>query len=329
MEQCVKKFTIKTSSKHLTDKKVDTLDGIKTIVAVLETGSFTAAGDRLGLSKALISKYISLMEQQYGVRFFNRTTRKIAPTEAGLKYYEKAQIILNEFASLVDFVSEKKDSLKGSLKISTSVTFGEFLLIDKIPEFMRTHPELHLDINLSNHKIDLLEEGVDVALRISDRISPNLIARKITEFPFCLCASPTYLKAYGTPQSTAELQDHKCIVDSNFRITNEWPFQTADALDRTIAVPSAISVNSPRAIRDLAINGVGIALLPKFVVYKDIEAGILTEILENQSTLSFSLHALIPHREYIPNKVRYFIEFLSEQFKPHSLCADEKTRLLG
>ncbi|WNO10757.1 LysR family transcriptional regulator [Teredinibacter sp. KSP-S5-2] len=293
---------------------MDTLDGIKTIVAVVETGSFTAAGERLGLSKALISKYVGTVENQFGVRLFNRSTRKIAPTEAGVKYYNQSLVLLSEFSSLVDVVSEKKGVLKGSLKISTSVTFGELLLAPKLPLFIETYPDLHLDVQLTNRKIDLLEEGVDLAIRVGETVSSNLISRKLSEFSFKLCASPIYISRYGAPQNPSELTSHQCIIDSNLTIKSKWPFKTCEPLEESVEVQPIITINSPQTIRKLAVKGLGIALLPTFMIQDDLHTGKLIELLPNQTNLSFSLYAIIPHREYIPNKVRLFIDFLTKQF---------------
>jgi len=293
---------------------MDTLDGFKTVIAVVETGSFTAAAERLGMSKALVSKYVGEIEKQLGIRLFNRSTRTLSLTEAGKSYYQGALSLSNEYAQLVDTVTGEQTNPRGLIRISTSVTFGDTVLAPKLPLFLKQYPDLKVEIQLTDRKIDMLEEGIDVVIRIGSVDDSNLIARQINHFPLILCASPDFIKKQGMPQSVSDLEAVNCIVDSNFRIGKQWPFTDKNGHTQIVSINSNVSVNSPRSVRALAIADAGIALVPKFIVQDALDQGLLVEILPEYKTISFGMFAIYPHRRYLPQKVRCFIDFLSEQF---------------
>ena len=293
---------------------MDTLDGFKTVIAVVETGSFTAASERLTMSKALVSKYVGEIEKQLGIRLFNRSTRTLSLTEAGKSYYQGALSLTNKYAQLVDTVTGEQSNPRGLIRISTSVTFGDTALAPKLPLFLKQYPELKVEIQLTDRKIDMLEEGIDVVIRIGGVEDSNLIARQINHFPLVLCASPTFIKAHGAPNIPADLLDLNCIVDSNFKIGKQWPLTDKNGHTQTITINSNVAVNSPRSVRALAISGAGIALIPKFIAQEALDQGLLVEVLSDYKTLSFGMFAIYPHRRYLAQKVRCFIDFLSEQF---------------
>ena len=192
---------------------MDTLDGLKTVVAVVETHSFTAASDRLGISKALVSKYVGEVEKQLGIRVFNRTTRQLALTDAGRRYYQQAVILLEQFSAMVDNVTGEQTTPRGLLRISAPVTFGEMKLAPLLPKFISLYPDLTVELVLTNGAIDMLEEGIDVRLRIGGVDDSNMIARHLTDFPLILSASPNYSKQQGLPTTLAkhQLAKHHCM----------------------------------------------------------------------------------------------------------------------
>lgn len=294
---------------------MDTLDGLKTVIAVVETSSFTAASDRLGMSKALVSKYVNEVEKELGIRLFNRTTRQLALTEAGKRYYEQAVILLEQFSAMVDNVTDEQSSPRGLLRISAPVTFGEMKLAPLLTEFSQLYPDLKIELILTNNAIDMLEEAIDVRLRIGGVDDSNMIARHLKTFPLVLSASPGYLSKYGLPKTPQQIADHACIIDSNFRIGKQWPFISPNGSSETINVSSAMAANSPQAVREMAIAGGGIAMVPDFIVEDAIETGQLTPVLPNYTTLEFGLYAIYPHRKYIAKKVRCFLDFALEKFQ--------------
>jgi len=293
---------------------MDTLDGMKTVVAVVETGSFTAASERQGLSKALVSKYVGEVERKLGVRLFNRSTRRLALTEAGQRYYDQAVPLLDELSLMDDMVTGAQTAPKGLLRISVPQTFGEMSLSPLVPKFLARYPDLSLDLQLSDRMIDMLEEGIDVVIRIGGVDDSSLVARYIKTLPLTLCASPGYLKHYGEPTKAADLTKHTCIIDSNFRIGKQWPIVSPEGQTESIAVQSKVAVNSPRAVKEIALAGGGVGMIPAFIVEEELRQGKLLEILPSFSTMEFGLFAIYPHRRYLPKKVRCFIDFLIEEF---------------
>jgi len=292
---------------------MDTLDGLKTVVAVVETGSFTAASDRLGMSKALVSKYVGEVEDALGVRLFNRSTRRLALTEAGERYYQQALPLLEEFAEMVDSVTGEQSNPKGGLKVSVPVAFGAMTLSPLVPAFLKQYPDIALELQLTDHMIDMLEEGVDVVIRIGGVDDSNLIAKHIKTLPLTLCASPGYLKEHGQPKKPQDLTQHHCIIDSNFRIGKHWPMIAPNGDTESVQVNSRVAVNSPQAVKEIALAGGGIGMIPRFIVDTALQEGHLQEVLADYQTLEFGMFAIYPHRRYLSRKVRCFIDFLVKE----------------
>ena len=293
---------------------MDTIDGMKTVVAVVETGSFTAAGDRLNISKALVSKYVGEVEEALGVRLFNRSTRRLAITEAGQNYYDKVVPLLEEYGELLDNVAGEQSVPRGLLRISAPVTFGESSLSPVLPELFQRYPDLNVDLQLTDRKIDMLQEGIDLVIRIGGIDDSSLVARQINSYKLTMCASPEYLSKQGAPQNPQDLTQHKVIIDSNFRIGRQWPLISSDGESHVVEVTSRVAVNSPRAVKELAVNSGGIALIPHFVIAEELKKGVLKEILADFHTLEFGMFAIYPHRRYVSKKVRAFVDFLYEKF---------------
>ena len=296
-------------------ESMDTLDGMKTIIAAVETGSFTAAGERQGISKALVSKYVGEVESRLGVRLFNRSTRRLSLTEEGQRYYDQAVPLLEEFSVMVDNVTGAQSAPRGLLRVSVPQTFGEMSLSPLIPKFLEAYPDLSLDLQLSDRMIDMLEEGIDVVIRIGGVDDSSLIARHIKTLPLTLCASPEYITQQGEPLSAEDISKHTCIIDSNFRIGKQWPIVDPEGQTTSIEVSSKVAVNSPRAVKEIAMAGGGIGMIPRFIVESELQEGVLKEILPGYKTLEFGLFAIYPHRRYLSKKVRCFIDFLMDEFK--------------
>lgn len=293
---------------------MDTLDGMKAVIAVVETESFTAASDRLGLSKSLVSKYVGQVESSLGVRLFNRTTRRLILTDAGRRYYQQSLLLLEQFTAMIDQVTETQTTPKGKLRISAPVAFGETQLAPAIPKFLQQYPALSIELILSNGAVDMIEEGIDLRLRIGGVTDSTMIAREICIYPLIMCASPGYLAEHGSPTKAEDIAQHHCVIDSNFRIGKHWPIISPNGDAHTIEVRSVISANSPTAVQSIAIAGGGIAMIPAFIVEQALDDGRLVQVLPQHSTLEFSLLAIYPHRKYVSRKVRCFIDFILEKF---------------
>ena len=293
---------------------MDTLDGLKAVIAVVETHSFTAASDRLGMSKALVSKYVSEVETKLGIRLFNRTTRQLALTDSGRRYYEHAVVLLDQFSAMVDDVTDEQAKLRGLLRVSAPVTFGEMQLAPILPKFLALFPELKIELVLTNGAIDMLEEGIDVRIRIGGVDDSTMIARKLKTVPLVLTVSPEYITHHGLPTTPEQVAQHRCIIDSNFRVGTQWPLISPSGVSDTVDVTASIAVNSPQAVREIAIAGGGIAMTPDFIVQDAIDDGRLVSVLQGYTTLEFGLFAMYPHRKYVAKKVRCFIDFMLEEF---------------
>ena len=288
---------------------MDTLDGLKTVIAVVETNSFTAASYRLGISKALVSQYVGEVERNLGIRLFNRTTRQLALTEAGRRYYQESIVLLEQYSALVDKVTGEQTKPQGLIRVSAPVTFGEMILAPLLPKFLQLYPDLTIELVLTNGAIDMLEEGIDLRLRIGGVDDSNMIARHLKTFPLILSASPSYIQQYGLPTTPQQIAEHNCIIDSNFRMGKQWPIISPQGKAETINVKSIVAVNSPQAVREVAIAGGGVAMTPDFIVEDAINEGRLIPILPDYTTLEFGLFAIYPHRKYVAKKVRCFIDF--------------------
>ncbi|NOU49397.1 LysR family transcriptional regulator [Pseudoalteromonas sp. JBTF-M23] len=293
---------------------MDTIDGLKAMVAVAQTHSFTTASERLGLSKSLVSKYVAQLEQQANVRLFNRTTRRVDLTEAGEKFYNHAVLVLERYQEMLDNTRAMNNSLIGTLRVSAPFALGETKLAQILPEFILAHPDLKVEVVLSNANVNVVEEGIDVRLRVGELSDSSLIARKISTYPLVVCCSPKYLQSVGGINHPEDLCKAMCIIDSNYKLGSTWPFVHRNGQRKhNIEVKSQLSLNSPSASKEVAKKGGGVILCPIFVVEEDLSKGDLVQLLEDYDVCQFDLLAVYPHREYVAQKVKVFIDFLREK----------------
>jgi DNA-binding transcriptional LysR family regulator len=289
---------------------------IRAFVQVFDAGGFSAAARIHGRSKALLSKYVTDLEDYLGVRLMNRTTRKLSLTEAGEAYYREVREILSQLDDLDATISEQTAAPRGILRVSAPRNFGESTLLEPLFEFTRAHPDVTLDLRLEDRMVDLVEEGIDVALRISRMSDTSLIARKIAETSVAVCATPDVIKAYGIPQTPEALKGVPCIVDTNMTGQANWQFVEEG---RTVAVhvDGPVRVNSAAGALVAAQKGLGFALLPSFLAYSAIEKGELVPVLTEYLPQRPFLQAVYPHRRHLSGKVRALIDFLVEWFETH------------
>ncbi len=294
---------------------MDTLDLMRTFVAVVDSMSFTAAGQRLGRSKALISKHIGELEARLGTRLINRTTRSVKVTEIGRAYYDRARTLLMDFEALEDTVKAQSGQPRGRLRVTAPQTLGEMELMEMVKAFRARYPLLELEIFLADRIVDLVGEGFEVALRVTTLQDSSLIARKLCDVRLLLCASPEYLAQHGSPQGPSELVRHNCIVDTNIRWRESWRFGHPDAGDQ-IRVTPCISVNSATAVHRAVIQGIGIGFIPEFAVTRDLRQGRLVTLFEAETQHKLGVYLLYPHRLHLSAKVRAFIDFTAEWYTP-------------
>ncbi|MBX3598116.1 MAG: LysR family transcriptional regulator [Rhizobiaceae bacterium] len=294
---------------------MDTLTRMRAFIDVVESEGFSAASRKVGRSKALLSKYVKELEDDLGALLLNRTTRQFSLTEAGHTYYRRATEIIREIDTLADTVRDSSGDVRGRIKISAPRTFADAAMGQCLIDFAMEHPDITLDINLDDRFVDLVEEGYDIAIRITRLENSSLIARRLAPFGMRLCGSPALIATHGKPQTPQDLATLPCIVDSNARWHSNWPFQNEEGETISVSVSGPIEVNSPMAVRAATLYGLGFAILPDFIVAEDVAAGRLYCMLDNYLLDGGGIYAVYPHRRYLPAKIRVLVDFLAKWFK--------------
>jgi LysR family transcriptional regulator for bpeEF and oprC len=292
---------------------MDMIATMRVVREVSRLGSFTAAGRELKLSTPSISRLVGELETDLGVRLFNRTTRRIALTEAGEQFLRRSTIILEEIETLCEETRERHGNPKGRLRISCVNGFGNECLAPAIPEFLERHPDLRIEVDISNRQVDLVEEHYDVAIRVGKLADSSMAARRIFVQNFIFVAAPESGRRHGAPQALADLQNHRTIM----QISGTWGrIHQLEGPDGIVEyrVPDNFVLTSPIAVRNATLKGYGCALLANFMVADDIAAGRLVRLLPEYESMEQSIYAVFPHRTYIPAKVRVFIDYLVECF---------------
>ena len=289
---------------------MDTIEQMRTFVAVADTGSFTKAGKFLTKSKALVSKHVGDLEERLGARLLNRTTRKVGLTDLGEAYLQRARDLLAEFEALEESVRDNAKTPRGRLKITAPQVFGELELMELVCAFQAAHPEIQPEIFLSDRVVDLVGEGFDVAIRVAAMPDSSLIVRRLCDVKIHICASAAYLARAGTPQTVSDLNDHEAIIDTNMGARETWRVRDlALGTTATVRPKPVLAINSALAVRQAALAGEGLAACPEFVVARDIAQGRLIEVLPGAFDHALALHLLYPHRLHLSARVRAFIDF--------------------
>ncbi|MEJ1160221.1 LysR family transcriptional regulator [Prosthecomicrobium sp. N25] len=292
---------------------MDTVTRMQAFIGVVEAGGFSAAARRMAKSKALVSKYVKDLEDELGVRLLNRTTRQLSLTEVGQAYYREATEILQRIEDLADSVRDTHREPRGLLRVSAPRSFGDAELGEAIMEFLVAQPEIMVDLRLDDRFVDLVEEGFDVAIRITELADSSLIARRLADFRNVLTAAPAVLAQHGTPKTPQDLAGLPCIVDTNYRGRHNWAFRV-DGERAIVTVSPRVEVNSPEVARSAALAGLGFARLPWFTAREEIASGRLVPLLEAYETNAAGIYAVYPHRRHLSGKVRVFVDFLVEWF---------------
>ncbi|MGV3491260.1 MAG: LysR family transcriptional regulator [Devosia sp.] len=286
---------------------------IRAFVQVFDAGGFSAAARQHGRSKALLSKYVTDLEDYLGVRLMNRTTRKLSLTEAGEAYYREASQLLQQLDDLDATISDQTAEPRGMVRVSAPRNLGETTLAPAIFAFMAKNPLVSVDLRLEDRYVDLVEEGIDVALRISTLADSSLIARKIADMKHVICASPALIKKVGLPTSGEALRNLPCILDTNMPSHSTWRF-IEDGKPITVHVAGPARVNSPVAGLQASLAGLGFAVIPTYLADPHIAAGRLVKVLEDRMPEGPSLQAVYPHRRHLAGKVRALIDHLVTWF---------------
>jgi DNA-binding transcriptional LysR family regulator len=293
---------------------MERLECDRMFVAVLETGGFTKAAAQLRTSAGQASKLVSKLEAGLGVQLLTRTTRALSPTEAGQAYYERVKPLLEEFAALDASVRSASGTASGRVRISVPISFGTSQLAPVLIDFARAYPDIQLDVNFSDRSVNLIDEGFDLAVRLSNRMDSTLIARKLCEVRIVVAASPAYLDAHGAPERPEALADRECVIDSNFREPLIWRFQSG-AGPVAVAVAGRLRFSNAEACIAAAEAGLGVARAPSFIAGASLRAGKLRPLLGGFESPPGDAVAIYPAGRHLAIKVRVLVDFLASHFR--------------
>lgn len=299
---------------------MDKLQAMEVFVQVVDTGSFTRAADSMKLPKATVSTLVRNLERELSVKLLNRTTRQISVTADGAAYYERCLRILADVRDAEEALSRTRVNPSGRLRVDVPTGLGRHLIIPALPQFFERYPDITLELGCSDRPVDLIEEGVDCAVRGGELADSTLIARRVGAMHFVTCAAPSYLDAQGRPRHPGELMHHRCINYFSAKTGKVYEWDFAKYGERIqLKVPGRIAVNSADAYLLATLSGMGVAQMPSFVVQPLVEAGQLELLLDDWCVDPVPLHVVYPQNRHLSAKVRAFVEWIAE------LCADHPT----
>jgi DNA-binding transcriptional LysR family regulator len=291
---------------------MDRLAAMQTFVRVAEAGSFTAVADQMDVARSAITRQIAALEAHLGVKLIARSTRRLSLTSAGATYIEQCRDILDRIAEAEGDLAGERKTLRGRIRASVPMTFGLLHLTPLILEFSRAHPDIHVDLDFNDRRVNLIEEGMDFALRITDSLPETTVARHLTTCRSIVVASPDYLRRRGEPKHPDELTQHACLAYSLTSRSN-WAF-IIDGVPHFVEIGGPLTANNGNALQDAALQGMGILYGPTFIVADAIRAGTLVPILKDFSTPVFAVFAVFPGHRFVPVRVRIFVDFLAKRF---------------
>ena len=306
---------------------MDRYAGMTVFVRVVESGSFIATARQFAISRTMVSTHIQALEKHLGVRLLNRTTRRVSATEVGRNYYEDCLRILHEVEEAERAASDLQAAPRGRIRLTAPMTFGIRQLGPLIADYLRTNPDVSINLSLDDRKIDLVEEGFDLAIQVGELADSSLIARRVTLAPAIVCASRDYVDKYGAPKTPRDLVRHDCLAYANSGAPAEWRFIGPDGAEESVAPSGRFLANNGDALRKLALRGLGILLAPEFIVEGDLKAGNLIALMPDYNTVPFPFHAVYPHSRYLAAKVKTFIDFLVAWFERPSCSSTKRVNL--
>jgi DNA-binding transcriptional LysR family regulator len=288
---------------------MDRLTSLTTFIRVVDSGGFSAAGRRLNMSTTMVSNHVQALEARLGARLLNRTTRKVSLTEVGKAYYDRATQIIADLEQADDIAGAMQSTPRGTLRIYTATHIVQFVA-PVVAEFLGSHPEVKVDLTIGERTIDLIDEGYDLAIRLTPPPDSSLIVRSLATWRHVLCCSPAYLEQHGPPRQLAELSEHNCVRHALYPFGDEWRFVDRKGMPASVRVSGNLTSNSGETLRRAALQGVGVCLAAGFLVADDLEAGHLIRLLPEYRPVELSMNAVYPHRHHLSAKVRSFIDRL-------------------
>lgn len=293
---------------------MDRFEELQTFVRVVDSGSLSAAADKLNLAKSAVSRRLADLEARLGVQLLQRTTRRINLTDAGQRFYQRSIHILADLEDTEQEASTEQSLLSGTIRIAAPLSFGIQHLSPLLDQFLLRHPDLKLDLRLTDRVINLMEEGVDLGIRIGQLKDSSFQARKLSSCQQLFCASPAYLNQHGTPQTVDDLQQHQGLVYSNIPEAQLWSYKHPDGKIDSIRIPSRLRADNGDVLLQAAIDGLGILPTVSFIAYRAIEQGLLVPILQTYSRETLGIYAIYPAQRHLPLRIRTLIDFLVTEY---------------
>jgi DNA-binding transcriptional LysR family regulator len=291
-------------------------DDMTVFVRAVEVGSFSGAAQQLGIAKSIVSRRILSLESRLGTSMFHRSTRRLSLTETGLAYYERARRILADLAEAEDLASQLQGELRGRLKVAAPMSFGYRHLSPVVTDFLRAHPQVDIELDLNDRRVDLISDGFDIAVRIGSLPDSSIISRTLAPCRHVVCASPAYIASHGRPQIPAELasESHVCLAYNNRPRAEQWRFLIDDVWTDVPVKARHIHSNNGDILCEAAVAGLGIIVLPTFIVSDAVARGALEVLLTGYEVASPSILAVWPPSRHVSGKVRAFVDLLAKRF---------------
>jgi DNA-binding transcriptional LysR family regulator len=295
---------------------MDRFDNMRVFAKVVESGSFTGAAARLGISASMVSQHVKELEERLAARLLNRTTRKVSVTEVGRAYYERCSRLLADLEEIEHAVSDMHAAPRGELRINAVPSFGILHLAPAIADFTARFPAISVELTLSERPVDLIAEGLDVAVRIEEMPDSSLIARQLAPCRMVVCGAPRYFERHGMPRTPADLAAHNCLTPAGNVLPyyRAWHLTAADGTALNISAVGNLRSNSGAVLKVAALAGHGLVCLPTYFVGEALQSGRLVTVLDDYMAPPLTLRALYPHNRHLSAKVRAFVDFLVARF---------------
>jgi DNA-binding transcriptional LysR family regulator len=285
------------------------LTSLTAFVRVVDAGGFSAAGRRLNMSTTMVSNHVQALEDRLGARLLNRTTRKVSLTEVGRAYYDRCIQILADIEQADDIAGALQSTPRGTLRLYTATHIVPFVA-PVVAEFLAKYSDVKVDLNMGERSVDIIDEGFDVAVRMTPPPDSSLITRNLATWRHVLCCSPGYLEKHGRPQQLSDLSGHNCVRHVNYPFDDEWRFVDRKGASASVRISGNLISNSGDMTRTAGLQGVGVCLAPGFLIHDDLDEGRLVRLLPEYRPVELSMNAVYPHRHHLSAKVRTFIDML-------------------
>lgn len=307
---------------------MENLTHMAVFAEVVRNRSFSAAARQLGVSKSTVSKSVRQLEERLGAQLLNRTTRQLSLTEIGDAFYERCQKVVDEAQAAERAVTDLTDGARGTLRLNATMSFGMTHVAPAVADFLVDHPDISIDMTMTDEFVDLVREGYDLAIRIGNLPNSTLIARKLAACDFVLCAAPSYIADFGRPAQPRDLADHTCLRYAYHATGDVWKFNGPDG-ECAVRVNGPLRVNNGEALRAAAVAGLGVIFVPLFLVADDIDAGRLAPLLDGYGWTT-NVFAVYPHSRHVSPKIRRFVDFIADRFRDTSeLTANPRVDLVA